>query len=704
VRRPPNGRDRTARQPVPRPLWARRALIGAATLVLLVAIIGVDYLPPSLVIQAGHPSPRDIESPRTVEFADQVRTDAMRAEAMRAIPPVMRHSPAQVTAALSAAAAAFAAIDSARLASGQPLAVRVAAVRQALELPLSPAATTTAATAPRIGLAAARQAALAAVEKALGDGVREDAVALARDRARGAVRGAGLPPDLTDLAAEIAAAVMRPTIEVDVSRTAELRNAAANMVPLVRTRVQRGESILRKGELVTPAHLRILAVTGIYPPRVTWAGIAGLTLVVALLLLVTGAYLWQFQPEVWESDRLVVLWSLIVVGIVGLSQVLGAPRLSNYLAPAAAGSMLLAILLRPRLALFSTAVLAVLVSLAAGREIAPFVVGFLGGLVGVYTTRQIHRRSDFGVAGVMVGLASAAATLGAGLLDGGAEYRVLAANAGWALGSGFLAAVITIGVLPFLEQWFGIVTPIKLLELANPAHPLLRRLQLEAPGTYHHSIMVGNLAEAAAEAVGADALLVRVGCYYHDIGKLRRPAFFVENQSGIENPHEKMTPSLSALTVSAHVRDGLELAREYGLPQAIGDFIPQHHGTALLAYFFHQALERGEPFDEAAFRYDGPKPQTPETAIVMLADAVEAAVRTVARPTPDRLEEVVRRLIREKLEDGQLDECGLTFRDLDRIVLAFVRILGGVLHPRLEYPDLEGELVRRRREPTARAR
>jgi putative nucleotidyltransferase with HDIG domain len=199
-------------------------------------------------------------------------------------------------------------------------------------------------------------------------------------------------------------------------------------------------------------------------------------------------------------------------------------------------------------------------------------------------------------------------------------------------------------------------------------------------------------------------LLVRVGCYYHDIGKLRRPVFFVENQSGIDNPHERMTPGLSALTVSAHVRDGLELAKEYGLPQAIADFIPQHHGTALLTYFFHQALEKREPFDEAAFRYDGPKPQTPETAIVMLADAVEAAVRTLNRPTPDRLEEVVRRLIREKQEDGQLDECGLTFRDLDRIALAVVRIMGGVLHPRLEYPDLEGELARRRREPTARTR
>jgi hypothetical protein len=686
------------------PPWAQRAAIGGATLLVLVAIIGTDYLPPGLVIQVGQPSPRDLESPRTVEFVDQVRTDAVRAEAMRAVPPVVRHSPGQVTASLAAAAAAFDAIESSRLASGEPLASRITSVRQAVDVPLSRAAAATAATAPREGLAAARRVALAAVEQALGDGVREDTLALARERARNAARGAGLPADLAALASEIAAAVVRPTMEVDASKTAELQNAAANMVPLVRTRLQRGENILRKGDVVTPAHMRILAVTGIYPPRVTWAGIAGLAVVIALLLAATGAYLWQFQREVWVDVRLVMLWSLIVVGIVGLSQALGAPRLSNYLAPAAAGSMLLAILLRPRLALFSTAVLAVLVGLAAGRELAPVVVAFVGGLVGVYTTRQIHRRSDFGVAGVMVGLASALAAIGAGLLDGGAAYRVLAGNAGFALANGFAAAVVTIGVLPFLEQWFGIITPIKLLELANPAHPLLRRLQLEAPGTYHHSIMVGNLAEAAAESVGADALLVRVGCYYHDIGKLRRPAFFVENQAGIDNPHERMTPSLSALTVSAHVRDGLDLAREYGLPKAIVDFIPQHHGTALLTYFFHQALERGDPFDETAFRYDGPKPQTPETAIVMMADAVEAAVRTLTRPTPDRLEEVVRRLIRDKLEDGQLNECGLTFKDLDRIAMAFVRIMGGVLHPRLEYPDLEGELVRRRREPTARAR
>ncbi len=695
---------RTTRRWAALPLWARRTVVGGVTLLLLVAIIGTDYLPPVLILQVGQPSPRDLESPRTVEFVDQARTEALRAEAMQAVPPVLRHSPAQVAASLSGATAAFDAIESARLATSGAVERRIDAVRQAVEIPLSSAAVAAAATASREALAEARRATLAAVEQALSDGVRDDALPMARERARAAARAHDQAPGLATLAAEIASAVVRPTMEVDAARTAELRTAAASMVPPVRRRVLRGESILRKGDVITPAHMQVLAITGIYPPRLTWLGLAGLMLIVTLLLGATAAYLLQFQPEIWANDRHVALWSLIVVSVVGLSQVLGAPRFSNYLAPTAAGAMLLRILLRPRLALFSTAVLAVFVGLTSGREMGPVVVAFVGGLVGVYTTRQIHRRSDFGIAGVMVGLASVVATIGASLFEGSVEYGVMAANAGYALTNGFLAGVITIGVLPFLEQLFGIVTPIKLLELASPAHPLLRRMQLEAPGTYQHSIMVGNLAEAAAEAVGADALLVRVGCYYHDIGKLRRPAFFVENQAGIENPHDRMTPSLSSLTVSAHVRDGLELARESGLPEVVVNFIPEHHGTSLLTYFFHQALERGDALNETAFRYDGPKPQTRETAIVMLADTVEAAIRTLTRPTPDRLEEVVRRLIRDKLEDGQLDECGLTFRDLDRIALAFVRILGGVLHPRIEYPDLEGELVRRRREPTARAR
>ncbi len=684
-------------------VWIRRAAIGLLTLLVLVVIIGADELPPRFDLRVGQPSPRDIEAPRTIEFTDLTRTEALRAEARRTVAPVLRPAPGQVAAARSAASQAFAAIESARPSMAGPPALRIAAIRKAAGLPLSESAAEAAAGMSKNDLAVARRVTLAALDQVLGEGVREEDLPAARERTRGIVRVSALPPGPAALAGEVAAAVVRPTMEIDAARTAERRDRADDLVKPVRTRVQRGEMILRKGDVVTPAHLQILAVAGVYPPRVTWSAIGGVAVIVALLLLATGAYLWRFHPEIWAQDRSLILWSLIVVGTIFLAQILGAPRFSDYLMPSAAGAMLLAILLGPRVAIYSAAVLAVLVGLVAGRDLAPVVVAFTGGVVGVFATRQIHRRSDFGMAGLLVGVANIAAAIGIGLVEG-LGYREMSANAGYAGLNGLLAGVVTIGFLPFLEQLFGLITPIKLLELANPAHPLLRRLQLEAPGTYHHSIMVGNLAEAAAEAVGADALLVRVGTYYHDVGKLRRPAFFVENQMGIENPHEKMAPSLSALTVAAHVRDGLDLAREYGLPHAVADFIPQHHGTTRLAYFYHQALERGDAFDEAAFRYEGPKPQTPETAIVMLADATEAAVRSLTRPTPDRLEEVVRRLIREKLDDGQLDECGLTFRDLDRIATAFVRILTGMLHPRLEYPDLEGELSRRRRDRMARVR
>jgi putative nucleotidyltransferase with HDIG domain len=256
-----------------------------------------------------------------------------------------------------------------------------------------------------------------------------------------------------------------------------------------------------------------------------------------------------------------------------------------------------------------------------------------------------------------------------------------------------------LGLLPYMEILFGITSPVRLLELANPNEPLLKRLLIEAPGTYHHSIMVGNLAEAAAQVVNADPLLVRVGAYYHDIGKIKRPYFFVENQMGRENPHKKIAPSLSTLIITSHVRDGLEQAREHKLPAGVQAIIEQHHGSSLVAYFYQQALEgdRAELVTEADFRYDCPKPQTKEAALVMLADSVEAAVRSLQKPTPSRVEAMARKIIKERLHDGQLDECDLTFKDLSTITATFIQVLGGIFHSRIEYPEnMITEIERRR--------
>ena len=256
--------------------------------------------------------------------------------------------------------------------------------------------------------------------------------------------------------------------------------------------------------------------------------------------------------------------------------------------------------------------------------------------------------------------------------------------------NGIISSIIAIGFLPYLESVFGITSAIKLLELSNPNHPLLKRLMMEAPGTYHHSIIVGNMAEAAADAIGADGLLARVGSNFHDIGKIKRPYFFVENQVGMENPHNKVSPSLSTLIITAHVKDGLELAKQYNLPDEITNFIAEHHGTDLVKYFYHRAVEtsnENEHIEEEDYRYSGPRPQSKETAIVSLADAVEAAVRALPKPTPGKIEGLVRKIIKERLNSGQLDECELTFRDLDKIADAFVHVLAGIFHPRIEYPE-----------------
>jgi putative nucleotidyltransferase with HDIG domain len=254
--------------------------------------------------------------------------------------------------------------------------------------------------------------------------------------------------------------------------------------------------------------------------------------------------------------------------------------------------------------------------------------------------------------------------------------------------AGIACAMLTLGGAMFLERPFRLTTDLRLLELSNPNEPLLRRLLVEAPGTYHASIIIANLAETAADAIGADSLLVRVGCYYHDIGKLRRPYLFVENQFGAENPHDRMSPSLSVLAIQAHVKDGLEMGRQMRLPQPVLDIIGQHHGTTLVSFFYRQALlsHKDDPPDETSYRYPGPKPQTRAAAIVMLADGVEAGVRALPHPTPNAVEERVRQIITDRLEDGQLSECDLTLRDLETIEATFTRIMAGILHKRIEYP------------------
>jgi hypothetical protein len=294
----------------------------------------------------------------------------------------------------------------------------------------------------------------------------------------------------------------------------------------------------------------------------------------------------------------------------------------------------------------------------------------------------------------MVSLVGSASVISLHLLTDNYDFRIMLEAVGLALGSGLLTAVLVIGLMPFFEVSYSILSALKLVELSNPNHPLLRKLLTETPGTYHHSVMVGNLSEAAAESIGANGLLCRVGSFYHDIGKTRRPSYFIENQTNIENPHDFIDPKLSKSIIIAHARDGVEMLKDHNIPKPIWEIAEQHHGTTLLKYFFHKARKQHEEegkdpeeIVESDFRYPGPKAQTKETAIVGIADSVEAAVRSLRNPTVEQIDSMVQKIIKDRLDDQQFNECDLTLKELDKIGTSIKETLLGIFHSRIEYPD-----------------
>ncbi|HEX7548151.1 MAG TPA: HDIG domain-containing protein [Candidatus Methylomirabilis sp.] len=440
-------------------------------------------------------------------------------------------------------------------------------------------------------------------------------------------------------------------------------------------------------------------------PLGAWS-VLGMFLLVAFLLAGLYEYVRILQPrEVARARSLVLLGTILLtvliltrLGLVvatSLHQTFPHIPLSAMRAalPVALGGVLLTILFNARLAFAGSLGLTILTGLMLEAPLDYFMFSFVGSLIGIFALAHRQDRTAFFRAGCAIGLANAYTLMAFALLE--ANTSSLAVDVVGGIVNGLMVAVLATGLLPLLEQPFGRTTAFTLLELSNLNEPLLKYLILTAPGTYHHSSMVGTLAEAAAEAIGANALLCRVGAYYHDIGKTRHPSYFIENNTEAASRHEKLAPSLSRAVVMSHVKEGIEMAREYGLPEVLVDMIPQPHGTRLVSFFYQRAKETADPelqaVKEEDYRYPGPKPQTREAAILMLADAAEAATRTLTDPTPARIRGTVQKIINGIFVDGQLDECDLALRELHIIANNFVRILTGIFHHRIEYPGAELE-------------
>ena len=498
---------------------------------------------------------------------------------------------------------------------------------------------------------------------------------------------------------EIIAQSVLDNVSYDEKLTGKRKEEAAKAVPVVyyENLIKENSVIVAKSQLITKDHLAYLhqlhELESNSKNKEAKLYYYSISIFVLLLSVLLWMYMRLYEPKILSSVNSVALIGLISFIIILSAKLITFSPLSRYFVPLASASILIAILLSSRLAIVITVFLSIFISMISGGQLNIFIYYLAGGLIGIYSVKNVRRRAQLLKAGLFVGLVSCLTIINVDLLDN-LSTDIMFIDSLWAISNGFVCAFIVTGILPVLEYIFKISTNISLLELSDLNHPLLKEMVIRAPGTYHHSLIVGNLSENAADAIGANSLLARVGAYYHDVGKLLKPAYFSENQMGYADKHAELTPKMSSLIITNHIKDGLDLAKKHKLSIAIQDFIQQHHGNSLTFYFYQKAIENenkeGETKEED-FRYKSPLPQTKEVAIVLLADSVEAATRALPNQAPKKIKQTVQKIINNKFIDGQLDECDLTLKDLHKISESFSKLLSGIYHSRVEYPDPDKE-------------
>ncbi len=668
----------------------RAILAGLAFVLAVSSILIFEFLPVDrIILDERDVSDSDIRAPREITYASQILTEEAKDRAAAAVndiydPPDVRVARQQLTKVRqildymdSVRQDSYATTEQQRqwIEAIPDLSLQVAVIDQILSL-------------PEENWQAVQAETISVVDEAMREEIRESQLDQAKRRVSTLV-GLELSEVQTGIVSELARDLIKPNSFYNAEKTDEAKQLARESVaPASRTIVE-GEIILREGDIVTSLDVEALSALGLRQAETEWQEVVGTVVFVLLITIVLGLYLARFRPEYWGRwPRMFLLLLLLVLFILMAKLMVSDQASRSYLLPTAALSMLLTVLLDPQLAITVTVLFSIIVGFMAGGSLELAVYALVGGLIASLSLSRVEKLNAFFWAGVYVALANLVVVLAFRLPQQDYNAVQLLTLAGLSLVNGGLSASLTVAGFYLLGTLFDITTSLQLMELARPTHPLLRELLLKAPGTYHHSILVSNMSEEAAGRVGADALLARVGSYYHDVGKITRPYFFVDNQGEGVNVHDRLDPRTSAKIIISHVNDGLDLAKKYRLPSKVRDFIPQHQGTALATYFYHKAREsEGDGVNKEDFRYPGPKPQTKETAIVMLADSCEAAVRAERPDSLDGIEELVRKVINSKMLDGQLDECDLTLRNLDEIRGGFVKILQGVFHPRVKYPE-----------------
>ena len=502
-----------------------------------------------------------------------------------------------------------------------------------------------------------------------------------------------------------------PNVYYNASASGDTEQLYMQQVNPVLIQIKMGRTLMRAGDEIEATDKAILdQLIRLQQPRSLLGKSTGIFLIVSFFLFAVWQYFLAYEKQFREIRSHYLLLALVLcttllvtrIHIFLAEAIAGSLRLESlqdplqfyFLAPVALGAILTVLLVDVQISVLFALIFAVFVGLLTG-EMGMFVYSLTGSLAAIYLMGTYRDRAAIIKGGFIIGVVNVLTVLALQLYVSETSFQWIPflVRASCGLLSGLFAAMLASLGLPILEYLFNITTDIKLLELSNLNNPVLRRMAVEAPGTYHHSIIVGSLAEAAAEAIGASTLLVRVGAYYHDIGKLKNPEYYVENQLYMSNKHENLSPSMSSLILASHVKDGLALADEIKLVPAVRDLIPEHHGTRLMKFFYQKAKDASDgkerKVNEDDFRYPGPKPQSKEAAILMLADQVEAAARTLQDPSPSQIRSMNRRLIQSNIQDRQFDECDVTMQDLDKILRAFERVITGMHHHRIEYPGFD---------------
>jgi len=661
----------------------------AATFVVIAGLLtaaALLFAPPATVTyDVGAVADRAVRAPRSVAFVSTSLTDAEREKAAAAVQKQYATDPGVVVSASTHLAGAVTALGRVRNDAAQTRDQKLASAQRLAEVQLTAAVAQDVVdmTPPEWDqLAAGIDSALRTL---YGQGIRAEQLDAVKADALKAI-----PAPWTDRQKRVGAELLRQNLHANVApdqtATSLAQKDARDAVVPVQVQVAVGEVVVREGDVVSQLQVEKLRALGLANEGVDWRGAIGLLIWAGLIAGVLALFIERFATEAWLDDRkmILVILSLLAITAAGRALIPGHTVLV-YFAPFAAIAMTLTVLVGGRTALATQIAGALHIGIMSGQvELVSYVL--VPALLGMAAVRRATTAREFAIGAVAVAAGNVGVVLAFLLVGRTSDPLGIAQLAGGGLLSGLGSGLLAFAGMAILGHVFRIPTVFELRELGDPNHPLLRQLLLRTPGTYHHSLLVGNLAERAAEVIGADPLVARVGAYYHDIGKMRNPTAFIENQTGA-NPHDELDPLVSAGIVAAHIKDGLALADRYNLPAQIREMIPGHHGTSLVKYFFQLAQQRGQAPEERSYRYPGPRPRSKEAGIVMLADGTEASVRSLTEKNPETIRAMVDRIIDERVADGQLDECDLTFRDVQKIRDAFCELLLGVYHERIPYPE-----------------